>query len=70
MLESFPAGLIFFVSILVSIMVWPMTSRSRWNPSGRVRVFPRRSHTRVADKGLFCFSIATSLGAQVVLALP
>ena len=71
MSQLFFASVVFLVSIPVSIMVWPMSSRSRWNPSGRVRVFPRTlfpPQPRVADKGIF--SIATSLGAQVALALP
>ena len=73
MLQSCSVGLVvFLVSILISVMIWPISSRSRWNPSGRVRVFPRRSYTyttlRVTDKGIF--SIATSPGGQVALALP
>ena len=30
------AGVVLLVSTLVAIMVWPISSRSRWNPSGRV----------------------------------
>ncbi len=61
------AGVVLLVSTLVTIMVWPLSSRSRWNPSGRVRVSSRPLyHANVVDRDRF--SIATSLGAQVVLA--
>ena len=33
------AGVVLFVSILVTIVVWPPSSHTRWNPSGRVCVF-------------------------------
>ena len=50
MLQLILTGLPLFVSTFVLIMVWPIFSRSRWNPSGRVRVFSRRAS--VADKAI------------------
>jgi hypothetical protein len=38
MLDLVFASVILLTSIIVATMVWPMSSRSRWNPSGRVRV--------------------------------
>lgn len=66
MLQFVFAGVVLLVSTLVAIMVWPISSRSRWNPSGRVRVSLLHTHEDAADKD--GFSIAMSLGAQVVLA--
>ena len=57
------AGLVLLVSIVI-IMVWPISSRSRWNPSGRVRISSVASSHPDGDK----FSIATSLGAQAASA--
>jgi hypothetical protein len=45
MLQLVVAGVVLFVSTFVTFMVWPVSCRSRWNPSGRVRVFsPPLSH--------------------------
>jgi len=41
MLQLVLAGVTLVVSTLVTIMVWPLFRRSRWDPSGRVRVSSR-----------------------------
>ena len=59
------AGVVLLVSTLVTIMVWALSSRPRWDPSGRVRVSSRSSYH--AESLTNRFSIATSLAVQVVL---
>jgi hypothetical protein len=67
MMHLVVAGVVLFVSTLVTIMVWPLSSRSRWNPSGRVRLFaPIIPRPNVVDRDRF--STATSLAAQLALA--
>ena len=47
------AGVVLFVSSLVTIMVWPFSSRFHWNPSGRVRVsFRAHFTTSLTETGL------------------
>jgi hypothetical protein len=62
-------SIILLTSTFVVIMVWPIfSSRSRWDPSGRVRVsFSLHTKSGATDNGRF--STATSPGAQAVLAL-
>ena len=71
MLQLVAAGVVLFVSTLVTIMVWPLSSRSRWNPSGRVRVSSPPSYHAEPSLTEFqhCYVTGGSSGLGLALAI-